>query len=175
MKLVAGAWIWSQGSTNCSILQSQMGKYQVSWGNMENIDNVENCLTIDYSERSTIPSSVILDLWKCIELVIFLRLLRLPTVIILNAMVAVWVFWQCVLSNCPPLQFRQWRDQEKDENHRGTPVNNCDWSKDRSKMALITSAQNLVGMLFSFDCPAFVLTSADGLAGFRLRILSGGS
>ena len=51
---------------------------------------------------------------------------RAPTVLILNAIVAVWVFWDSVLSNCPPLQFRQWRDQEKDENHRGTPVNNCD-------------------------------------------------
>ena len=39
----------------------------------------------------------------------------------------------------------------------------------------LTSAQNVVGLLFSFDCPAFVLTSADGLAGFRLRTLSEGS
>ena len=31
-----------QGSTNCSILPSRMGKHGVSWENMENMENIEN-------------------------------------------------------------------------------------------------------------------------------------
>ena len=116
------------------------------------------------------------------EWVIPLRLLRLLENPRLGAnkcndcFQTVWVFCDRVLSNFPPLQFRRWADLEKRrKSRRGTHINNCNCYEDRYKVALISSAKNLVGMLFSFDCPAFVLTSADGLAGFRLRILSEGS